>query len=75
MEFHDLPLVDFNLMIKTGGAANPADQAGLAELTANMLDEGTKTRSALEIADQVAALGATLSTGGTWDASNVSLRR
>jgi zinc protease len=73
IEFHDLPLVDFNLMIKTGGAANPADKAGLADLTAKMLDEGTKTRSALEIADQIAGLGATLSTGGTWDASNVSL--
>jgi zinc protease len=73
VEFHDLPLIDFNLMIKTGGAANPADRAGLADLTARMLDEGTKTRGAIEIADQVAALGATLSTGDTWDASNVSL--
>jgi zinc protease len=73
VEFHDLPLIDFNLMVKTGGAANPADRAGLADLTARMLDEGTKTRGAIEIADQVAALGATLSTGSTWDASNVSL--
>ena len=73
VEFHDLPLVDFNLMIKTGGAANPPDRAGLADLTAHMLDEGTKTRSALAIADQVASLGATLSSGSTWDASNVSL--
>ena len=73
VEFHDLPLVDFNLMIKTGGAANPADRAGLADLTAHMLDERTKTRNALAIADQVASLGATLSTGSTWDSSNVSL--
>jgi len=74
VEFHDLPLVDFNLMVKTGGAANPPDRAGLAELCARMLDEGTKTRSALEIADQLAALGATLSSGSSWDASNVSLQ-
>jgi zinc protease len=73
VEFHDLPLIDFNLMIRTGGAANPADRAGLADLTAHMLDEGTKTRSALAIADQVASLGATLTTGSTWDASNVSM--
>ncbi len=73
VEFHDLPLIDFNLMIKTGGAANPADRAGLADLTANMLDEGTKTRTALGIADEMAVLGATLSTGSTWDASNVSM--
>ena len=64
---------DFNLMIKTGGAANPPDRAGLADLDRHMLDEGTKTRSALVIADEIASLGATLSTGSTWDASNVSL--
>jgi zinc protease len=73
VEMHDLPLVDFNLMVKTGGAANPPDRAGLADLTANMLDEGTTTRSALDIAKGIASLGATLSTGSTWDASNVSL--
>jgi zinc protease len=73
VEFHDLPLVDFNLMVKTGGAANPADRAGLADLTARMLDEGTKTRGAMDIADQIAGLGARLATGGTWDASSVSL--
>jgi predicted Zn-dependent peptidase len=73
VEFHDLPLIDLNLMIKTGGAANPPDRAGLADLTAHMLDEGTTTRNALAIADQVASLGAMLSTGSTWDSSNVSL--
>jgi predicted Zn-dependent peptidase len=72
-EFHDLPLVDMNLVVKAGGGANPADEAGLADLTARMLDEGTKNRSALEIADQVAALGATLSAGSTWDSSSVWL--
>ena len=62
-EFHDLPLVDLNLFLKSGGGANPPELAGLAEMTANMLDEGTKTRSALQIADEMATLGATLSTG------------
>ncbi len=73
VEFHDLPLVDFNLVVKTGSAANPADKAGLADLTARMLVEGTKTRGALEIADQVAALGATLVTGSSWEASSAGL--
>jgi len=73
VEFHDLPLVDFNLIVKTGSAANPPDKAGLADLTARMLVEGTKTRGALEIANQVAALGATLVTGSTWEASSALL--
>jgi predicted Zn-dependent peptidase len=72
-EFHDLPLVDLNLIVKSGGAANPPEMAGLAEMTANMLDEGTKTRTALQISDQIAGLGATLATGSSWDASTASL--
>ena len=72
-EFHDLPLIDFNLVVKSGGGANPPDKAGLADLTAHMLDEGTKNRTALQIADEVAFLGATLNSGSTWDASTVSL--
>ncbi|MFL5308766.1 MAG: M16 family metallopeptidase [Polyangia bacterium] len=73
VEFHDLPLVDFNLVVKTGSAANPGDKAGLADLTARMLVEGTKSRGALEIADQVASLGATLLTGSSWEASSAGL--
>jgi zinc protease len=72
-EFHDLPLVDLNLVIKSGGAANPPDLAGLADMTRRMLDEGTKTRSALAIADELATLGAVLGGGTTWDSSNASL--
>jgi predicted Zn-dependent peptidase len=72
-EFHDLPLVDLNLIVKSGGGANPPELAGLAEMTANMLDEGTKTRTALQISDQIAALGATLTTGSSWDASTAAL--
>jgi zinc protease len=72
-EFHDLPLVDFNLIIKSGGASNTPDLAGLAEMTRRMLDEGSKTRSAPEIADQMALLGAALGGGSNWDSSNASL--
>ncbi|MEO8214634.1 MAG: pitrilysin family protein, partial [Myxococcales bacterium] len=72
-EVHDLPLIELHLVVKTGGGANGPGAAGLADLTANMLDEGTKTRSALDIAEQVGDLGATLSTAASWDASIVTL--
>jgi zinc protease len=72
-EFHDLPLVEVHLVVKTGGSANPAGEAGLADLTANMLDEGTRTRSALQIAEQVGSLGAALTTSSSWDGSVVTL--
>jgi len=72
-ESHKLPLVSVNLVVKTGSSANPKDKAGLASLTANMLDEGTKKRTAKEIANEISKLGATLSTYATWDASAIAL--
>jgi zinc protease len=72
-ESHRLPLVGLELVIKTGNAANPKGQAGLADLVADMLDEGTKTRSALAIADDVATLGASLSTNAGWDATSIAV--
>lgn len=72
-ESHKLPLVSLELVIKTGGAANPKGQAGLADLTANLLDEGTTSRNALAIADDIAFLGASLATGASWDATSVSV--
>ncbi|MES1206292.1 MAG: pitrilysin family protein [Pseudomonadota bacterium] len=72
-EVHDLPLLELHMIVKTGGSANEPGAAGLADLTANMLDEGTKSRSALEIAEQIGDLGATLATIASWDASVVTL--
>ena len=67
-----LPVVSTSLIVRTGSAANPADKPGLANFTAAMLDEGTASRSALQIADQVAQLGASLSTASTMDSTQVS---
>lgn len=72
-ESHRLPLFGIELVVKTGAAANPKGQSGLAELTANLLDEGTKSRSALQIADEIATLGASLGSSATWDASSLSV--
>lgn len=73
VESHKLPLLTVDLVVRTGSAANPADKAGLAELVANMLDEGTKTRTAPQISREVEQLGARLATFATWDASTVTL--
>ncbi len=72
-ESHKLPLVSLDLIVKTGSSANGKDKAGLASLVANLLDEGTKKRTATQIANEVAQLGASLNTYATWDASAVSL--
>lgn len=72
-EQHELPLVDVSLIVRTGPEADPADKLGLATLTADLLDEGTATRSALEIADQAQFLGAQLFTAASWDQTTIAL--
>jgi zinc protease len=68
-----LPLVAAELVVKSGSDANPDDQPGLAGYTADMLEEGTATRSAPRIADEIAHLGAFLGSASSADASTVSL--
>lgn len=68
-----LPLVSSQLVVRSGSAANPAAMPGLAGFTAQMLEEGTATRSAPQIADEIAQLGAFLDTASSADASFVSL--
>lgn len=66
-----LPLVSASLVFRRGTGANPIDDPGLASLTARMLQQGTETRSALQIADHAADLGTTLDTHALMDSSRV----
>jgi len=69
----DLPLVAARLVIASGAASDPAHLAGDANLTANLVTEGTTSRSARDIARDSEALGADLTSGSSWDASQVAL--
>ena len=73
VEQHELPLADFVLVVGSGGTMDPASKGGVANLTSSMLTEGTTSRSALEIADQIAYLGIGLGAGSNWDAATVNL--
>ena len=68
-----VPLVNFNLMVDAGYAADQGGVLGTASLAMNMLDEGTRTRSAIQISDALQRLGAQLGTGSNVDMSNVFL--
>jgi zinc protease len=68
-----LPLVAAELVVNSGSDANPAEQPGLASFTAQLLPEGTATRSAPQIADEIAQLGAFIGTASSADSSIVSL--
>lgn len=73
VENMNMPLVTGGLMIKSGGEVDPAQLSGLADMTADLLTKGTKTRSAPEIAQAVEALGGELEAGAAWDSSIVSV--
>jgi zinc protease len=67
LEDHRLPLVTARLNILGAGALNdPADMPGLANITAAMLKEGTKTRSSKQIAEQSDELGAMIGAQAPW---------
>jgi zinc protease len=74
IEQHSLPVVSANLIVLSGSDRNPADYPGLASFTAEMLDEGTGTRSTLDIAADADQIGATLSTASSMDLSFVATR-
>jgi zinc protease len=72
-ERHDLPLVAVELLAPGGASAVPASSAGLASLTADMLDEGAGSRSALELALELEGLGAALGSAAGYDDGHVTL--
>jgi zinc protease len=69
-----LPIVAANLVVKSGSDTNPADAPGLANFTVSMLDQGTTTRTAVQIANEAAQLGATVNANSSMDASVVAAR-
>ena len=74
VEQHKLPVVAANLVVLRGSDSNPPDRPGLASFTSAMLQEGTQDRPALQLADDVDQLGATLSTTSAADYSAVAIR-
>jgi zinc protease len=70
----ELPVVSAVLVTRGAGSADePGELPGLASFTANMLDEGAAGLDALQLADALDLLGASLSTGSGTDAAQTTL--
>jgi zinc protease len=69
----ELPLVTLELLIKAGTLEDPPGKAGLANLTASLLLNGTKSRTSAKIAEELDFMGARLSASGGNDVATVSL--
>ncbi len=74
MEDHRAPFISVQLHISGAGALfEPAAAAGLATTTAQMLREGTKSRTSLQIAETVDRFGASLAAGSSFGSSEAVL--
>jgi zinc protease len=69
----ELPMVKVVVAIKAGSVLEPSSKAGLANLTADLLNEGTAGRTSGQISDQIEFVGGQLSTSGGRDYVTVSL--
>ncbi|MFZ2492453.1 MAG: pitrilysin family protein [Thermoanaerobaculia bacterium] len=72
-ENHGAPLVSLRALVRSGADHDTRMTAGLASLTAEVLDEGAAARDAIQIAEDIGTLGGSLGSGTDWDASYVSV--
>ena len=70
---HEQPAVSVRLLVRAGAAQDPKGKGGLAMLTAALLDQGTTTKSAFQIADTIDFIGGGLGTGAGSDLSFVNV--
>jgi zinc protease len=74
LEQHFLPIVEIHALIKAGAAQDPPEKAGVANLVASLLDEGTTTRSSRQLAEQIDFVGGSLAVQAGEDYTTASAR-
>lgn len=72
MPKHDVPLISIEVMVRGGTESDPAGQAGLASVAAELLRRGTATRSADKFSEDADFIGATFQTGSNEQATVVA---
>lgn len=73
MPDQSLPSLSLGLVVKTGAALDPIGSAGLANLVSDLLDQGTKKRNAIQIADDLGRIGASFRTAVDHDYTHLGI--
>ncbi len=68
---HEQPAVSLRLILRAGGAQDPAARPGVAYVAAALLDQGTTTRTAEQIANTIDSIGGAIGTGATSDLTSI----
>lgn len=69
-----IPKVSITLTILSGYSSDPADLTGLASLTADLIQEGTKTKNSRQIRRDVFGMGGSLTAAASQDFTSISVR-
>jgi zinc protease len=69
---HEQPAVSLRLIVRAGGAQDPDGKSGVATLVAALLDQGTTSKTAEQIASSVDSIGGLLGTGATSDLTSIT---
>jgi zinc protease len=72
LEYHEQPIVAMRLMIRAGAERDPSNLPGVAAFTASLLNKGTKTRSATDIAETIDQIGGSLEASSDMESTNIS---
>src|SRR5207248_8540273 len=67
VENPSLPTVSLNASVLAGARYDPESKAGLALMASRLLDEGTQTRTSLEIADAIESVGGAIDADGSFE--------
>ncbi len=70
---HEQPIVSMRMLVRAGGALDPKDKFGLADLTAALLTQGTELQSATELNETIDFMGAGLGAGAGTDLSFINM--
>lgn len=68
-----LPLVTVAVIVEAGAVSDRQGRAGVAQLTAKLLLEGTTTADGAAITDRFESLGASIEAHADWDATTVTM--
>ncbi len=70
---HEQPVVNMRMIVRAGASLDPRHKAGLADLAASLLDQGTTTQSASEMNDAIDFLGGAMAAGAATDLTFVNV--
>ncbi len=72
-ERHAVPIVTLSMLIQAGSMVEPPEKPGVANLVAQLLTQGTKTRTAPQISEAIEFIGGSLSVDAGQELTSISL--